>query len=85
QRLRGVHALQEAHQRPAQRILGAGFTEGEHGRFESDSESTLHPVVVAHHQPCQRLRGLPGATGPHGHFHARKDPHAEDFLDPDPR
>lgn len=29
-------------------------------RFESDSESTLHPVVVAHHQPCQRLRGLPG-------------------------
>ena len=44
QRLRGVHALQEAHQRPAQRILGAGFTEGEHGRSQTGLGRFGHPA-----------------------------------------
>ena len=37
-----------------------GFKSTKSPRFKSDSQSTLHPVVVAHHQPRQRLRGLPG-------------------------
>mmetsp|Transcript_13659 Transcript_13659/g.18094 ORF Transcript_13659/g.18094 Transcript_13659/m.18094 type:complete len:266 (+) Transcript_13659:4972-5769(+) len=46
-RLRGVHEVQETHQRPA-------------GGSQPDPQPALHALVVADHQPRQRLRWLPG-------------------------
>ena len=49
----------ESSKSQGRRFVG-GFKSTKSPRFKSDSQSTLHPVVVAHHQPRQRLRGLPG-------------------------
>jgi hypothetical protein len=70
QRLRGIDAIQEVDECTAQ-------------RFESDSQPSLHAVVVTDDQPRECVCRFPSAVGFDGHFHARKDSDVENFTHSD--
>merc|ERR1711892_843351 len=51
--------------------------------FESDPQSSFHPLVVAHHQSRQCLRRFPSPARLDRYFYAWQDSDAQDLVDPD--
>lgn len=70
QRLRRVHEVQEAHQRPTL-------------RSEPDSQPPIHALVESNDQQSQCLRWFPGPARSHWYLPSWQDPHAQDLAHSD--